>query len=54
MAQKNTSFIKSDDGSYLTIVQKIFGTRWCGYEDAYNYYDIDINNILPYETSDNE
>ena len=47
MAQKNTSFFECDDESYLIIAQNLFGSRWCGYEDAYNYYDINVDNILP-------
>ena len=54
MAPKNTSFFEQDDESYLLIVHYFRIDHWHNYEDAYNYYDIDVNNILPYKKSDNE
>ena len=54
MAQKNISFFQCDDESYLIIDQYLFNSRWYRYEYACNYYDIDVNYILPYKKSDNE
>ena len=54
MAPKNISFIEQDDKSYLLIDHYFLVSKWYFYEDAYNYYDIDVNNILPYKESDNE
>ena len=54
MDSKNISFFELDNKSYLMIDQYLFGSKWYNYEDAYNYYDIDVNNILPYKKSDNE
>ena len=34
--------------------QSFFGYIWYNYEDSYNYYDINVNNILPYKKSNNE
>ena len=28
--------------------------RFFGYEDSYNYYDIDVDNILLFKKGDNE
>ena len=54
MAQKNISFFQCDDESYLIIDQYLFNSRWYRYEYACNYYDIDVNYILPHKKSDNE
>ena len=54
MAQKNISFFQCDDESYPIIDQYLFNSRWYRYEQAYNYYDIDVNYILRYKKSDNE
>ena len=54
MAQRNISFFECDDQSYLIIDQYLSNFRWYGYEYASNYYDIDVNYILPYKKSDNE
>ena len=54
MAPKNISFIEQDDKSYLLIDHYFLVSKWYFYEDTYNYYDIDVNNILPYKKSDNE
>ena len=50
-AQTNISFFECDDESYLIIDQYL--SRWYGYEYAYNYYNINANNIILYK-SDNE
>ena len=49
--QKNISFFKCDDESYLIIDQYL--SNWYGNEYAYNYYSIHGNNIMLYK-SDNE
>ena len=54
MDSKNINFFELDNKSYLMIDQYLFGSKWYNYEDAYSYYDIDVNNILPYKKSDNE
>ena len=28
--------------------------RFLGYKDSYNYYDIDVDKMLPFKESDNE
>ena len=54
MVPKNISFFEQDDESYLLIDHYFFVSKWYFYEDAYNYYDIDVNNVLPYKKSDNQ
>ena len=54
MDSEKISFFNIDNESYLIIVQNLFGSTWCRYEDTYNYYDINVNNIQPYKTIDNE
>ena len=51
MGPKNISFIKEDDKSHLLIDHYFLVSKWYFYEDAYNYYDINVNNILPYKKS---
>ena len=51
---KNTSFLDVDNESYLIIDQYFFGSKWYNYEDSYTYYNIIVNNRLPYKKSDNE
>ena len=46
---KNISFFQLDDESYLITDQYLFGSNWYNYEDSYNYYNINVNNILPYK-----
>ena len=53
MDSKNISFFELDGKSYLLIDQNLFGSKWYNYKDAYNYYDIDVNNILLYKKGDN-
>ena len=52
MAQKNISFFECDDESYLIIGHYL--SKWYGYEYAYNYYNINANNIILYKKDDNE
>ena len=49
MAPKNISFFKQDDESYLLIGHYFLVSKWYYYEDSYNYYNIDVNNIPPYK-----
>ena len=53
MAQKNIIFFESDDKSY-TIIDLYLNSRFLGYKDSYNYYDIDVNKVLLFKKSDNE
>ena len=54
MASKNISFFEVDDESYLLIDHHFLIPKWYNYKDAYNYYDIGVNNILRYKKSENE
>ena len=53
MDQKNFIFFKNDDKSY-TIIDLYLNSRFLGYKDSYNYYDIDVDKILLFKKSDNE
>ena len=46
-------FFKNQDESY-TIVDLYLNNRFFGYKDSYNYYDIDVDNILLFKKSNNE
>ena len=46
MTQEKITFNESDDESYYIVDQYLLDSRFYGYEDSYNYYDININNIL--------
>ena len=48
MAQENIMFNKYDDGPY-NIVDLYLYDIYIGYEDSYNYYDIDVDKILVYK-----
>ena len=52
MVQKNIIFFESDDKSY-TIIDLYLNSRFLGYKDSYNYYDIDVDKIL-FKKSENE
>ena len=52
MARENMLF-ENDDKSY-TMVDLYLNNRVIGYKDSYNYYDIDVNEILLFKKSDNE
>ena len=54
MAQRNISFFECDDESYLITNQYLFGSRIYEYENANSYYNINVNNILPYKKRDKE
>ena len=45
-------FFENDDKSY-TMVDLYLNSRFLGYKDSYNYYDIDVDKIL-FKKSDNE
>ena len=45
MVQKNIIFFKGDDKSY-TIIDLYINSRFLGYKDSDNYYDIDVNKVL--------
>ena len=53
MDQENIMFFENDDKSY-TMVDLYPNHRFLGYKDFYNYYDIDVNNILLFKKSNNE
>ena len=46
-------FFENDDKSY-TMVDLYLNDRFLGYKDSYNYYDIDVHEILLFKKSDNE
>ena len=48
MAQENIMFFKNQDESY-TMVDLYLHNRFFGYKDSYNYYDIDVDNILLFQ-----
>ena len=50
--QKNIMFFKNEK-SY-TIIDLYLNSRFLGYKDSYNYYDIDADKILLFKKSDNE
>ena len=52
MARENMLF-ENDDKSYTT-VDLYLNNRVIGYKDSYNYYDIDVDEILLFKKSDNE
>ena len=53
MDQKNIMFFKNDDKSY-TIIYLYVNSRFLGYKDSYNYYDINLDKILSFKKSDIE
>ena len=53
MDQKNIMLFKNDEKSY-TIIDLYLNSRFLGYKDSYNYYDIDADKILLFKKSDNE
>ena len=52
MDQKNIMFFKNDDKSY-TVIDLYLNSRFLGYKDSYNYYDINVDKIL-FKKSENE
>ena len=53
MDQENIMFFENDDKSY-TMVDLYLNSRFLGYKDSYNYYDIDVDKILLFKKSNNE
>ena len=45
MNQENIMLFENDDKSY-TMVNLYVNDRFLGYKNSYNYYDIDVDNIL--------
>ena len=55
MDQENITFSKNQDKSYTMTDLHILGYNISfGYEDSYNYHDIDVDKILLLKKSDNE
>ena len=53
MDQKTIMFFENDDKSY-TIIDLYLNSRFFGYKDSYNYFDIDVDKIFLFKISDNE
>ena len=53
MNQENIMLFENDDKSY-TMVDLYVNDRFLGYKNSYNYYDIDVDNILLFKKSINE
>ena len=51
--QENIMLFENDDKSY-TMVDLYVNDRFLGYKNSYNYYDIDVDNILLFKKSNNE
>ena len=49
---KKILFFENNDKSY-TMVDLYTNDRFLGYKDSYNYYNIDVDNILLFEKSNN-
>ena len=45
MDQESIAFFENDDKSYA-MIDWYLEYRFLGYKDSYNYYDMDIDNIL--------
>ena len=55
MGQENLTFSKNQDKSYIITDLNILGyNKSFGYEDSYNYHDIDVDKILLLKKSDDE
>ena len=54
MDQENIMFHKNKDKSYTMIDLHLNHNISFGYEDSYNYYDIEVDKILLFVKSDNE
>ena len=53
MDQNNIASFENDDKSY-TVIDLYLNNRFLGYKDSYNYYDIDVDEILLFKKIDNE
>ena len=47
-------FFENNNESYTMVDLYIHVNRFIGYKDSYNYYDIDVDNILLFKKSFNE
>ena len=54
MARENIMFFENDHKSCTVIDLYLNHRTFFGYEDSYNYYDIDVDKILLFKKSDNE
>ena len=54
MARENIMFFENDHKSCTVIDLYLNHRTFLGYEDSYNYYDIDVDKILLFKKSDNE
>ena len=54
MTGENIMFFENDNESYTMVDLYLDNNRFFGYEDSYNYYDIDVDNILLFKKGDNE
>ena len=54
MVGENIMPFENDDKSYTVVDLYINNNRYLEYIDSYNYYDIDVDKILLFKTSDNE
>ena len=54
MALEKILFFETDDKSCTAINLYLNHRIFLGYEDSYNYYDIDVDKILLFKKSDNE
>ena len=46
MTGENIMFFENDNESHFMVDLYLDNNRLFGYEDSYNYYDIDVDNIL--------
>ena len=46
MTGENIMFFENDNESYTMVDLYLDNNRFFGYEDSYNYYDIDVDDIL--------
>ena len=53
MDKENIIFFEDDDESYK-MVDLYLNNRFLGYKDSYNYYYIDVDEILLFKKSDNK
>ena len=53
MDQNNITSFENDDKSY-TIIDLYLNSRFLWCKDSYNYYDIDVDEILFFKKVDNE
>ena len=54
MARENIMFFENDDKSCTVIDLYLNHRIFLGYEDSYNYYDIDVDKILLFKKCDSE